>query len=222
MIDINTYRSRIGLFSPKIKARKFVYRRQYYDTFTWNENRSGKNTLLLLQSIFKLILIITLLQPSTSVPERKLFNITQGRGYVIRGQTPVSAVCVHSGAVVGHAVMENWWAGGRSVVGWDGSGGIQDHFRTEIIDHNFEARYLYGNIQKQKGILNMHINIRSLRFKVYEIKQLVKEHNPNIFGISECELNKDMVEEKSLKIPGYDISSLSLGPYMAMLVWWFM
>lgn len=26
-----------------------------------------------------------------------------------------------------------------------------------------------------------------------------------IFGISECELNKDRVEEKSLKIPGYDI-----------------
>ena len=205
MIDINTYRSRIGLFSPKIKARKYLFRRQYYDTFTWNENRSGKNTLLILQSIFKLILIITLLQPCTSVPERKLLNISQGRGHVIRGQTPVSAVCVHSGAVVGHAVMENWWAGGRSVVGWDGSGGIQDHFRTEIIDHNFEARYLYGNIQKQKGILNMHLNIRSLRFKVYEIKQLVKEHNPNIFGISECELNKDMVEEKSLKIPGYDI-----------------
>ena len=29
------------------------------------------------------------------------------------------------------------------------------------VDHNFHARYVNGNIQKQKGIINMHINIRS-------------------------------------------------------------
>ena len=40
-----------------------------------------------------------------------------------------------------------------------------------VVDHNFEARYKYGNIQKQKGIINMHLNIRSLSFKMPEIKK---------------------------------------------------
>ena len=70
---------------------------------------------------------------------------------------------------------------------------------------NFWARYLHGNIQKQKGIVNMQFNIISLRFKVAELKQLIKNHNPHIFGISESELKKERVEENTLKIPGYDI-----------------
>ena len=46
---------------------------------------------------------------------------------------------------------------------------VQVHYaKTEILqkttvieDHNFQARYVYGNIMKQKGIINMHLNIRS-------------------------------------------------------------
>ena len=76
---------------------------------------------------------------------------------------------------------------------------------SEIINHNFRARYLHGNIQKSKGILNMHLNIRSLRHKVYEIKQIVKESNPTLIGLSECELTKDRIDEKSLKVPGYSL-----------------
>ena len=76
---------------------------------------------------------------------------------------------------------------------------------SEIIDYNFLARYKNGNIQKKKGILNMHLNIRSLRNKVTEVKNVIKQHNPVIMGISECELKRDKVEEKILKIPGYDI-----------------
>ena len=76
---------------------------------------------------------------------------------------------------------------------------------SEIVDHNFRARYLNGNIQKSKGILNMHLNIRSLRHKVYEIKQIVKESKPTLIGLSECELSKDTIDEKSLKVPGYRI-----------------
>ena len=76
---------------------------------------------------------------------------------------------------------------------------------SEIVNHNFEARYINGNIQKMKGILNMHINIRSLKNKVYEVKQIVKENNPTLLGLSECELFKDRIDEKSLKVPGYSI-----------------
>ena len=93
---------------------------------------------------------------------------------------------------------------------------------AEIVDFNFEARYLHGNIQKKKGIINMHLNIRSLQSKVVEVKNLIKEHNPHIFGISESELFKDRIDENILKIPGYDVmfpKSWSMHGYARILVY---
>jgi hypothetical protein len=112
-------------------------------------------------------------------------------------------------------------------VGWSVLGGWcrKDFIReggrrksSEIIDHNFLARYINGNIQKKKGILNMHLNIRSLRYKVYEVKQVIKEHNPTILGISECELYKDRIDEKCLKFLDITSYSPSHGTAMAQLV----
>ena len=53
----------------------------------------------------------------------------------------------------------------------------------------------------------MHLNIRSLGNKVFELKSLVKEHTPHIFGVSECELRKvdGKFDEERLKIPGYNL-----------------
>jgi hypothetical protein len=70
---------------------------------------------------------------------------------------------------------------------------------------NFLAKYLHGN--KKKGILNMHLNIRSLNNKVGEIKKIIKEQSPHIFGLSECELRKvnNLYDETRLKIPGYQV-----------------
>ena len=51
----------------------------------------------------------------------------------------------------------------------------------------------------------MHLNIRSLRYKVLEVKKFIKENNPTLIGLSECEIFKDKIDDKSLKIPGYDI-----------------
>ena len=70
---------------------------------------------------------------------------------------------------------------------------------------NFLAKYVNGN--RVKGILNIHLNIRSLKNKVTEVRKLVKEHSPNIFGLSECELKKvnNQFDETKLKIPGYQI-----------------
>ena len=52
----------------------------------------------------------------------------------------------------------------------------------------------------------MHLNIRSLRNKVSEVRAIVYQHKPHIFGLSECELKKkDYFDEDSLKISGYDI-----------------
>ena len=47
--------------------------------------------------------------------------------------------------------------------------------------------------------------MRSLRFKVNEIKLLIKEHNPHLIGVSEAELSRDSVHEDNLKIPGYSL-----------------
>ena len=55
--------------------------------------------------------------------------------------------------------------------------------------------------------MNIHLNIRSLNNKVVEIKKLIKEHTPHVFGLSECELKKvnNHYDEKRLKIPGYQV-----------------
>ena len=67
---------------------------------------------------------------------------------------------------------------------------------------NFLSRYLYGNRNK-KGLVNFHVNIRSLKNKVNEVKHIVREDRPDIFGLSEVELNKVSVTENSLKIAEY-------------------
>ena len=65
MIDINIYRSQIGLFSPRIK-KKSVFKSHYFIPLWWNSNNSGKKTLSLLQSLCKLVMIIVLVYPSTA------------------------------------------------------------------------------------------------------------------------------------------------------------
>ena len=43
--------------------------------------------------------------------------------------------------------------------------------------------------------------------KVFEVKNIIKEKSPHIFGLSECELRKvnNVYDEEKLKIPGYDL-----------------
>ena len=70
---------------------------------------------------------------------------------------------------------------------------------------NFQARYIHGN--PPRGIKNMHLNIRSLGMKVFEIRNIVKEYKPHILGLSECELKKvaGIFDESKLEIPGYSL-----------------
>ena len=72
---------------------------------------------------------------------------------------------------------------------------------------NFWARYTNGNRtdNNKKGIYNMHFNIRHLKYKVGEIKNIIKIEKPHILGLSECELKKENLDPNVLKIPGYDI-----------------
>ena len=70
---------------------------------------------------------------------------------------------------------------------------------------NFKAKCVNGN--RSKGIYNAHLNIRSLANKIFEVKNLVKEHKPNILEVSECELRKtnNHYDETKLKVPGYKV-----------------
>ena len=51
----------------------------------------------------------------------------------------------------------------------------------------------------------MHFIIRSLKYKVGEVKNIVNTEKPSIFGLSEVELKKENVDVKMLKVPGYDV-----------------
>ena len=87
-------------------------------------------------------------------------------------------------------------------------GGVQEQIecRINLKVGNFWARYINGNSNERKGVKNSHLNIRSLRYKVVEIKKIVKEQNIHIIGLSECELKQcEQFDIKSLKIPGYNL-----------------
>ena len=61
---------------------------------------------------------------------------------------------------------------------------------------NFKAKMVHGNIKR--GILNIHVNIRSLYNKMSEVKNLIVKEKPHIHGISEAELRK-ACHKKSLQ-----------------------
>ena len=88
---------------------------------------------------------------------------------------------------------------------------VREHVNLRIYQRkvpvNFLARYTYGNKQNLKGIKNFHLDIRSLANKISEVKNIVKEHQPHILSISECELKKvaDKIDESKWKVPGYDL-----------------
>ena len=178
MIDINTYRGRIGLFSPKIHENKFLLRRDYYKQASWNENKSGEITLSVMVFVFKMFLLLGLLQHNSL----DIKSESSGHGVSMN-----SLAGWRLGQVCGVVCSTILWAGaGQGIIG--NSGGVvlgyhgtrEENFKikTEIADQNFEARYKNGNIQKMKGILNMHLNIRSLKYKVSEVKNIIKQHSP--------------------------------------------
>ena len=88
---------------------------------------------------------------------------------------------------------------------WSSQIGLIFQARGKKQTKNFLAKYVNGN--KVKGIYNSHFNIGSLNNKIGEVKNLVKQHSPNILGLSECELRKvnNFYDEDKLKIPGYKV-----------------
>ena len=80
---------------------------------------------------------------------------------------------------------------------------IEDTFQ-KTVNHNFEARYLYGN--RNKGICLCHWNKGTgfLMNKMEEIEHLVETERPHILGISEATF-KSTQNEEAIKIINYNV-----------------
>ena len=116
MMDINTYRSRIGLFSPKYHKKKFLFKRDYYNQFRCNENNTGKNIMKTFQISFKFVLFLGLLY----VENKSEINVsTSGHSHSL-GMLSTSVGCVgRVCAGMGRKLVGGGtWAGGGKQVKW--------------------------------------------------------------------------------------------------------
>ena len=159
MIDIETYRFRIGSFSQSNRPRKYLVNQEYF-----NNRRILKGVGVKIKIILGLFLL--------------LGSLT----------TDLARVRTSCPAKIGGDGVWNMQRSEHNYMVRKGKKGTI----------NFLFRYIHGNIS-QKGIKNLHLNIRSLRFKVLEVKNIIKEHSPHIFGLSECELKKVSINESDLK-----------------------
>ena len=180
MADIMQYRSRIGLFSQRPKSFKFLYISKFYNSTSWNEDKSGKIAFNATKSMLKIILLLTLLTPSSSSSPPLLTRHSTGGG--VPSTTSSLVIACWSECYV--EMYDNGQHGRKT--------------------GNFWARYLYGN-RRVKGVQNMHFNIRSLKYKMGEVKNILKQEKPQIFGLSDTEIKKETIDEKILKVPGYNI-----------------
>ena len=151
MIDIDTYRSRIGQFSPKLRNNKFLTKSEYYSNLCENEDQSGKITLSILKCIFKIILIFCLLHPPAIDSAAHQIGGSPGSVQCLAWYCVPTIAC--SGCLGGYG--QYWSAGwsvvgsgvrGGSSVGYDGTREENYEINTEIVNHNFLSRYQYGNI----------------------------------------------------------------------------
>ena len=179
MIDISQYRSRIGQFAQKSSSKKLLSRNCY----NYNENQSSKFLLSSIQGLLKLTVFLVL---------------TSSIWLPAPDQIPASLPIHSSCSAPVRPTAYSWSLYREGMIATLGAGMGKK-------TGNFWARYVNGNKRGIKGIHNMHFNIRHLKYKVGEIKNIIKEEKPNILGLSECELKKENVDMNSLKVPGYDI-----------------
>ena len=168
---------RIRIGTFSQKVRKMKFLNKY-ETTDEISNKAGLKTLLTVKLLLKIILVFFLLPPSTS------------------------SISGFSGLLGRHSHT------GTSLIPQDVKFEEQFFIRSRKQTTNFMAKYKYGNRENvKKGIKNLHLNIRSLGNKVFEVRNIIKEHSPHIFGLSECQLKKinGIYDEDKLKIPGYSI-----------------
>ena len=176
MIELSLYRFRIGTFSQKSQTKK---------TSSKICSRVHKNRKLdilkFLQILPRIVLLLSILQNSFSLNIKGPFKEINRYENSYHRCNPTTQ---EQGGVY---ILQSYRKSSK---------------KKSV---NFLARYKYGNQPKQsRGIKNLHVNIRSLRNKISEVKNIIKQHSPHILGISEAELRKvgNVFDEKKLKIPG--------------------
>ena len=177
MVDIAVFRIRIGLFAQTNRNRKYKSLKSGHCM----RGKSGRKTFLMLKA---LLILISILCSSKSTDHLETFYSSHGSKLDQQHHWGPSLIHGEAGQV--HR------------------GGLKLRLGKHLTP-NFQARYLYGN-KASSGIKNMHLNIRSLSNKMSEIKNIIREHKPHIFGLSECEIRRNInLDEQKFKIPGYEI-----------------
>ena len=200
MIDINSYRQKIGCFRQY--TRTFKKKRTFMD----RKQTKSVNCSMMTRKCTKgmkivLILFIAILQEPLQCFINSIKNCspveTLMEEYLPVENKPKSPVPLAA------VISKNKINMGLNLV-FPVKISILNNYRMNL--PNFMARYTYGNGNKKiRGVRNVHLNIRSLANKVFEVKKIAKEFNPHVIGISECELYKvnNCYDENKLKIPGY-------------------
>ena len=196
MVDLVQYRCLIGLFRQKVFNQKFLYKQEYFENQKWNRSPPEEYTPLRIKKSCKLVVICVLLF-SLSYPPSQGCESSSTAATLSWSWSVYSSLFITTTSTSSNSDAGRPWSVGGNI------GTIS--LRVEWETGNFWARYLHGNINQVKGVHNMHLNIRSLRYKVSEIKNLIYNEKPTILGLSECELKKETLDPRSLKVPGYDL-----------------
>ena len=183
MIEIDLYRNRIGSFCQNFRkgSKKFT---KLCNQESYQNLNKGKFNFSCLKLLAGLILSVVVLLEAVNTSGGLVSNQFLNLGYLRVQHLPGHQQLLHVHSAQQHQQL---------------------HTLGRKETSNYLARYLYGN--KSKGIINLHLNIRSLSNKVGEIKNLIQNHKPHIFGVSECELKKinNFYDESKLKVPGYSL-----------------
>ena len=187
MVDISIYRSRIGNFNncTRLRFRKFGKLLCSQEPRRQKAGKPASKSLKLVRNLIVLSIFVFAgfhFGPRISVASKPPTQSTCKRS------TTTASVSSSMGCSI------EWKSTDQTYLYYPVWGKKQSK--------NFLAKYINGN--RRSGILNMHLNIRSLKNKMSEVKNIIKEHKPHILGLSECELNKQTnVDEDFLKVPGY-------------------
>ena len=188
MIDIQSYRHRIGYFNQVSKTTVLIHRKKSeYGPNCQNSDKPNSrvisNRIVLIYSI-SLFLVCIYQERWTCLDH-----------YSKDSASEVENSCVKAKKSYKVYVSQSW------------SENQNMYLTLSLKSPNKYAKITYGNRDHlKKGMKNLHLNIRSLRNKVSDVKLLIKQHKPHVFGISECELHKTSNwNTDQLKIPGYDL-----------------
>ena len=185
MTDITTYRARIGLFTQKSKTLSLNRFQQFQSTS--QSYKHGKSAFESTKSFVKIILIFFLLYRTCSTSPYHCLLTSP----CTQLSSPTCTTPAGTSRTTAVSPQQLYY---------------RQYGKKQT--SNFLSRYKFGNISSSpKGIKNAHLNIRSLANKVFEIKNIIKEHKIHVFGASECELfkNNGKFDETRLKIPGYTV-----------------